>query len=74
MCEYLVTINCKFDEINRIDNETITTDTPIQDLRKLFPNFVIQRGNSWNWNITLWHSGTNTHLYYVVKPKQKNNI
>lgn len=64
--KYLVTTNCKLD-INEIDNTTIETNEPLKELKRLLPEFVIQKGNSGNWNITLWHRDTNRHLYYVVK-------
>lgn len=64
--KYLVTTNCKLN-INKIDNTTIETNEPLKELKRLLPEFVIQKGNSGNWNIVLWHRDTNRHLYYVVK-------
>lgn len=67
MRNYTISTNSKVDKINKIDNTVITSNTPLYDLQKLLPDFTIKRSNSWNWNITLWHKDTNTHLYYVAK-------
>lgn len=69
MKDFYVLINCKIDELNKIDNKIITTRNPIQELRKLFPNLSINRGNCLNWNVMLWNRDTDTHLYYVANYK-----
>ena len=69
MKDFLVLINCKYDEFKKIDNKLIVTNKPIQELRRQFPNYSIQRGNGGNWNIMLWNRDTNTHLYYVARRK-----
>ena len=69
MKDFLVLINCKYDEFKKIDNKLIVTNEPIQELRRQFPNYSIQRGNGGNWNIMLWNRDTNTHLYYVARRK-----
>lgn len=66
---YLVSTNSKTDEINKIDNTVIETKNPLWNLRKLLPDFTVQRSDSLNWNIILWNKDTNTHLYYVAKNK-----
>ena len=50
------------DIINEIDNTTIETNEPLKELKRLLPKFVIQKGNSGNWNIVLWHIPKNFHL------------
>lgn len=67
MKKYLISINSKTDGINCINNQIVETSEPLQDLRRLLPEFVVQRGNSGNWNIVLWNRDTNTHLYYIAK-------
>ena len=68
--KYLVSINSTLIENKELDGKIIETDTPIQYLRKAFPEFIIARGNGWNWNISLYNKENGTNFLYTVKPKK----
>jgi hypothetical protein len=71
MSNYLVEVNSKLAQLQKIDGQIIITNSPLFDLRKMFPLYTIKKGTAYNWNLALYSKNTYTgkriHLYYVIK-------
>lgn len=64
--KYIVHKRESYKDFDRIGTTLAISGSPIKELRKIFPECNVYRGNSENWNIALIHPIYNTHLYYVV--------
>ena len=66
MRNYMIEVNSKLEDVKKADGKVLAFKAPLSNLREMFPNHTVQRGNSYNWTVALWDKDTNRHLYYIV--------